>query len=85
MNDLIRDFRDHPESVGETYGQHWCSAMGFALTLIGSALACAVHAFVPGLFKTTASATITRLHRRMVTHRHRANHPGIGGQRPDTA
>jgi len=85
MNDLIRDFRDHPESVGETYGQHWCSAMGFALTMIGSALACAVHAFVPGLFKTTASATITRLHRRMVTHRHRANHPSVDGQRPEAA
>jgi hypothetical protein len=71
MNNLIRDFRDHPESVGETYGQHWRSAMSFAFALMGAALVCAIHAFVPGLFKQTASRTITRLYRRMVTHRHR--------------
>jgi hypothetical protein len=68
---LIRDFHEHPHSVGETYLQHWCSAMGFALSLVRSALACALHAFVPGLCKTTASETVTALHRRMVTHRHR--------------
>jgi hypothetical protein len=68
---MIQDFHDHPESVGETYGQHWCSAMGFALALSRSALACMVHAFVPGLCKTTASSTVSDLHRRMVSHRHR--------------
>jgi len=72
MSNLLKDFRDHPESVGETYLQHWCSAMSFALAMIGSALACAVHAFVPGLFTQTASRTITRLQQRMVSHRHRA-------------
>jgi len=71
MQQFLKDFREHPESVGETYGQHWCSAMSFAVALIGSALACAVHAFIPGLFKQTASRTITTLHQRMVTHRHR--------------
>jgi hypothetical protein len=71
MNTLIRDFRDHPESVGETYGQHWRSAMRFAFALLGAALVCAIHAFVPGLFKQTASRSIARLYQRMVTHRHR--------------
>ncbi len=71
MQRMIKDFHDHPESVGETYGQHWCSAMGFALALSRSALACMLHAFVPGLCKTTASSTVRDLHRRMVSHRHR--------------
>lgn len=72
MPQLIRDFVDHPRSVGENYAGHWLSAMGFALTMMTLALVCAVHAFVPGLFKRTASRTIDDLHRRMVTQRHRA-------------
>jgi hypothetical protein len=75
MQQLLKDFQDHPQSVGETYGQHWWSAMGFSLRLMGCALACALHAFVPGLCKSTASRAITRLHQRMVTHRHRHASP----------
>lgn len=71
MSQFLKDFRDHPESVGENYGQHWCSAMGFAATMFLCALACAVHAFLPGAFKTTASARITQLYERMVSKRHR--------------
>lgn len=82
MPQFLKDFHDHPRSVGESYLQHWCSAMSFALTLMLSALACALHAFVPGLFKTTASRAVTQLHRRMVTHRHRGGAPdeGTGGR-----
>jgi len=75
MSQLIKDFHDHPQSVGETYAQHWWSAMSFAASLAGCALACAVHAFVPGLCKTTASRSVTELHDRMVTHRHRNRAP----------
>jgi hypothetical protein len=71
MPQLFKDFHDHPDSVGETYVQHWRSAMGFALALSLSALACSVHAFVPGLCKSSASRTVSDLHQRMVTHRHR--------------
>jgi hypothetical protein len=71
MRELLTDFQDHPRSVGETYAQHWCSAMGFAMTLLVCACACTIHAFVPGLCKTTASRSVTALHQRMVTHRQR--------------
>ncbi|MFU8816197.1 MAG: DUF6356 family protein [Pseudomonadales bacterium] len=80
MSQLLKDFHQHPQSVGETYGQHWYSAMGFAFHLFWCALACMVHAFVPGLCKTTASRSVSELHARMVTHRHRQNrqtHPGL--------
>jgi len=78
MSQIIKDFHDHPDSVGETYGQHWCSAMSFAAQLILSALACAVHAFVPGLCKSSASRKVSDLYQQMVTHRHR----GIGAANP---
>lgn len=73
MPQLIRDFVEHPRSVGENYAEHWLSAMGFALTMMTLALVCALHAFVPGLFKRTASRTIDDLHRRMVTQRQRTS------------
>jgi ATP:corrinoid adenosyltransferase len=79
MPRLFQDFHDHPHSVGETYGQHWWSAMGFAFRLLGCALACAVHAFVPGLCKTTASRSLSSLHQHMVTHRHRQAAAGMQG------
>jgi hypothetical protein len=78
MSQLLKDFQDHPHSVGETYGQHWWSAMSFSLRLTLCALACAVHAFVPGLCKTTASRAVTQLHQRMVTHRHRQGADAAG-------
>lgn len=71
MPQLLRDFREHPHSVGETYPQHWRTAMGFASAMLRCAVACAVHAFIPGLCKSTASRSIAELHQRMVTHRHR--------------
>lgn len=86
MEQFFKDFVDHPHSVGETYLQHWCSAMRFSLLLAGCALACLVHAFLPGLCKTTASRSVTRLHDRMVTHRHRrhaaAGYPQETSARP---
>lgn len=72
MPQFLRDFHEHPQSVGETYLGHWCSAMRFGLILGACALACLVHAFLPGLFKCSASQCVTRLHEQMVTHRRRA-------------
>lgn len=78
MLQLVRDFREHPESVGESYLEHWLTAMGFAATLLGCAVMCAIHAFVPGLFKHSASRCLCRLHERMVTQRRRAGGAASG-------
>jgi hypothetical protein len=45
--------------------------MGFGLRLLGAALACMVHAFLPNLFVRTGSRTIEQLHDRMVVSRRR--------------
>ena len=62
-------FTDHPRSVGETYLEHAGQATRFGLRLVGSGLACLIHAFVPGLCRTTGSDAIERLHREMVVQR----------------
>ena len=66
---LHRLFLDHPDSVGESYPEHLAQAIRFAARLIGCGLACAVHALVPALCRTTGSDGIERLHREMVTMR----------------
>jgi Family of unknown function (DUF6356) len=56
---------DHPNAVGETYAEHMEVALSFAVPLLLAGLAALVHAFLPFLFVTTASATVKRLHARM--------------------
>jgi hypothetical protein len=64
-----RLFLAHPRSVGESYLEHQRHAFAFGISLLGAALACLVHAVIPGLFVRTGSEAITRLHDRMVVHR----------------
>ena len=74
---LIRHFTEHPASVGESYGEHFRVAAGFARDLVSAAAACAVHAVVPSLCTRTASGRIDDLHARM--------HAGARGSRGRTA
>ncbi|MGI9169273.1 MAG: DUF6356 family protein [Caulobacteraceae bacterium] len=69
---IRRLFLDHPASVGETYGQHLGVALSFAARLALAALACAVHALVPGLFVTTGSRAVAALNERLVQGRRRS-------------
>ena len=66
---LKRLFTEHPDSVGETYGEHMRVALSFAGPLLAAGCAALVHAFLPFLFLTTASATVKRLHARMMNRR----------------
>ncbi len=71
---LTRLFTEHPQSVGESYGEHMVMAGSFGLRLLAGALVCFVHALLPFLFVKTGSSIITDLHRRMVTQRDRRLH-----------
>ena len=62
-------FRDHPESVGETYLEHLFQASYFGMRMVVAGLACLVHALLPCLFKTTGRTAISELHSKMVLHR----------------
>ena len=78
--DLKRLFTEHPDAVGESYGEHMHVALSFAGPLLLAGLAALVHAFLPFLCVTTASATVKRLYARMTN---RAPKPAI--QRPASA
>ncbi|MFT6991025.1 MAG: hypothetical protein ACJASL_003012 [Paraglaciecola sp.] len=62
-------FIDHPKTVNETYIQHFFTAMSFSMKLFKAAIACFIHALVPGLCIKTGSKAITELHVKMVTFR----------------
>ncbi|MGF1544275.1 MAG: DUF6356 family protein [Parvularculaceae bacterium] len=70
---MKRLFTEHPETIGETYTEHFGQATSFGTEMIVCGLACIVHGFLPFVFEKTGSDAIVRLHRRMVTHRDRRN------------
>ncbi|MCG8543654.1 MAG: DUF6356 family protein [Alphaproteobacteria bacterium] len=70
---ITEHFTQHPASVGETYGEHFRRALGFAIHMLIGGLACLVHAVLPFLFVKTGSRIIHGLHDRMVVNRHAAS------------
>jgi hypothetical protein len=73
---LVQKFTEHPASVGESYGEHFVSAMSFSLAMLRAAFCCAVHAVLPFTFEKTGSQCITSLYDRMVTNRSRLTDSG---------
>lgn len=69
---MIDLFKQHPESVGETYTEHMMVASTFGIRMLTAGCACMLHGLFPFLFVKTGSTTITELHDRMVTNRHGA-------------
>jgi hypothetical protein len=69
MHLIQRLFRDHPESVGETYLEHLFQASYFGVRMFLAGVACLIHAFIPCLFKTAGRMAIFELHSKMVLHR----------------
>jgi hypothetical protein len=66
---LRKLFVDHPAHVGEGYFEHLAQALRFSGAMLVGAIACLVHALVPGLCVRTGSRIITGLHDRMVVNR----------------
>jgi hypothetical protein len=69
MQLIQRLFRDHPESVGETYPEHLIQASYFGVRMFFAGIGCLIHALIPCLFKTTGRTAISELHSKMVLHR----------------
>ena len=67
-------FTGHPQTVDETFGEHFVQATTFSAKMFFGAGACVLHAFIPCLCKTTGSDTIRELHERMVTNRNLQTH-----------
>ncbi len=62
-------FKEHPESVGESYLEHMGTATSFGVPMILAGIACLIHGVFPFLCTKTGSGTIQDLHHRMVSHR----------------
>ncbi|NRA31041.1 MAG: hypothetical protein HRU11_12370 [Parvularculaceae bacterium] len=59
---IKRLFKEHPETVGETYVEHAQVAGRMGWMMFVGSLACFVHAAFPFLCVRTGSRTIKRLH-----------------------
>jgi hypothetical protein len=55
MSIVRRYFLDHPTRVGESYTRHMIIAARFGWRMTQGALACFVHALIPGLCTHTGS------------------------------
>ncbi len=64
-----RLFLDHPQSVGESYGEHFHVATSFGMTLIIGGIGAVIHGFLPFAFTTSGSDTVNKLHAVMVAKR----------------
>lgn len=58
-------FLEHPNSVGETYGQHLRAAFGYSWRLFKASLGCALHGLMPWLCTHTGSALIQDMHQEL--------------------
>lgn len=65
----MRLFTEHPESVGETYGQHLVHAQSFGWRMTLAGLACVIHSVLPFLFANTARCTVGKLYMQLITNR----------------
>ena len=77
---LQRLFTVHPESVGETYGEHLVRASCFGGRMVVAGLACMVHALLPFIFVHSGSEAIDELHARIQATRRRmaTSKPPVG-------
>jgi hypothetical protein len=73
--DILRAFTAHPESVGESYGEHLFRASSFGVRMIFAGAACILHGIAPFLFVRTGSRAITELNEQMIAKRSSASAP----------
>jgi len=58
---MLKASRAHLAECDEGYFTHLRAALGITVTLGAAALACAAHAFIPGIFTRTASTRVERV------------------------
>jgi hypothetical protein len=75
MSDMSiqRLFTQHPESVGESYGEHLVRASVFGGRMVVAGIACMLHALLPFVFVRTGSVAVEELHAQMQAVKGRGN------------
>jgi len=59
---MIKQSKEHLKSVNETYAQHFKVGIKIAFLMILGGFQAIIHAVYPGVFKTSASDKIKKLH-----------------------
>lgn len=54
-------FTKHPNSIGETYSEHFVKGIGFSIKLMSISLKVLIHAIIPCLFEHSASDKVAEL------------------------
>ena len=66
-------FKHHPNSVGETYFEHFFKACSFGIKLILIALRVFIHSIFPWCFEHSTSDRISKLHDILQSRKNSAN------------
>ena len=70
MRKFLRLFLKHPNSVGETYCQHFRYAAGLSCTFIRVGLMCIIHAFFPFMFTSDISSKVKDINEDLQERKH---------------
>ena len=72
---MLNASRAHLAECREGYLTHLIAAVRISATLLTAALACTIHAFVPGLFVRSASMRVERVRSSILARKAAANIP----------
>ena len=70
---IQRLFTEHPESVGESYGEHLVRASVFGGRMVVAGIACMLHALLPFVFVRTGSVAVEELHAQVLAAKGRGS------------
>ena len=73
--EIFKLFTAHPQTVGESYGEHLLRASSFGVRMMLAGVACMLHGILPFLFVRTGSRAISELNEQMVINRSAASSP----------
>ena len=74
---MLKASRSHLAECREGYLTHLLAAVRISATLLAAALACAIHAFVPGLFTRSASVRVERVRSSILARQAAASSPHV--------
>lgn len=66
LSKLTRDCREHTQSVGQTYWQHFRFSFVMSLRLLCAATTAFIHALIPSAYPSTTSRSLDELHQLML-------------------
>ena len=66
---IRRIFLSHPQTVGESYWEHFGVASRFGAAMVAGGVKALIHAILPNFYETAGSDTIRKLHTIMVEKR----------------